>query len=128
MTFLDYSNPVDNRYGVTKIPQGAAWGEGSHDKILRYAGEDITIWIPSILATKWLRDLKGDPPLRANVGVIPLRDMDREAAVKLLRMSNPSESMLYTPKDLLYLILFIRSQTGPHIRRKIHESMGQRSR
>ncbi|PIL24292.1 hypothetical protein GSI_14045 [Ganoderma sinense ZZ0214-1] len=91
-TFLNYEDAVNVRYAVCKVPPDAGWGtSGAAAKTWRHNGEAVTIWIPGICATKWFVDIKGVLPNRVNIGVMPLRDMDNEAALKLLRLCEPSQ-------------------------------------
>ncbi|KAI1786951.1 hypothetical protein LXA43DRAFT_1098725 [Ganoderma leucocontextum] len=90
LAFLNYVDPVDNRYGVTKVPPSATWGgDGNLAKVMRFNNELVTVWIPGVVATKWFINLKGEPQNRVHISVQPLRDVDKEASLDLLRRSSP---------------------------------------
>lgn len=104
---LTYSDPFESRFNIGNVPvEGCTWGEGVYESYLTYNHQLLELWAIGHMKTLWFLAAEQDPRPRARVGVELLRDVDKEAARRLMNESSPSPGTGNAPPSSNYSLTF----------------------
>ncbi|EMD30844.1 hypothetical protein CERSUDRAFT_78575 [Gelatoporia subvermispora B] len=87
-TLVAFEDNRNCRYSVQTLPPSCEWGSNSDSDSFRYLcfkGKVVRIWMVGRIRTVWFFSSQGEAQERVSVGIVPFRQCDLGAALRLAR-------------------------------------------